>query len=318
MKLSVVIPVRNGARHLPACLDSLLSQTLKPDEVIVVDDGSTDGTFQVLADYAEKMSALRVIRQQNRGASAARNAGLEEARGRFLAFMDADDIASPDLYRTLVEMAEADQLDIALCNALYYFDGREPERLIYPNESDTTVMAGGDFLEQRLSRNSLLHVVWNQLYRRDFLTGLNLRFDLGITSEDVLWTTRALLAARRVRYTAKALYRYRIRHAQERPSGPTAVPGQRRMVESTVFNLKALNAIAFKESPKIARAVRWQAVDGALSVFHKINQIADSSTRAECWKLLRKEGFYGLLWRNAIEGSQRRRIISRWIKYGWR
>ena len=95
--VSVVVPVYNAEPYLRECLDSLLGQTLKEIEIIAVDDGSTDGSGQLLAEYAARDKRLKVISLKRSGAAAARNRGIEAARGKWLWFADADDIAAPGL-----------------------------------------------------------------------------------------------------------------------------------------------------------------------------------------------------------------------------
>lgn len=89
--LSLVMPVYNVAEFLPRCLDSLAAQTRPADEIIAVDDGSTDACPAILAEYAQRLPSLRTVRQENGGLSAARNTGIEHARGKWLAFVDSDD-----------------------------------------------------------------------------------------------------------------------------------------------------------------------------------------------------------------------------------
>jgi glycosyltransferase involved in cell wall biosynthesis len=93
--IDVVIPVRDGARFLPACLDSVIAQSYPPRAIIVVDDGSTDATPQVLVEYARRRSELQIIRSEPRGVSHARNLGLQASRAPFVAFLDADDVWEP-------------------------------------------------------------------------------------------------------------------------------------------------------------------------------------------------------------------------------
>lgn len=106
--VDVIIPVRNGARFIAACLDSVRAQTLQPNAVIVVDDGSTDGTAEVLQDYAGRWSSLRIIRSAPRGVSHARNRGLEISRAPFTAFLDGDDVWYPDKLERQLALFGAD------------------------------------------------------------------------------------------------------------------------------------------------------------------------------------------------------------------
>ncbi|MCR4763339.1 MAG: glycosyltransferase [Lachnospiraceae bacterium] len=107
-RVSVIVPVYNTRRYLSKCLDSLLAQTLDPEclEILVVDDGSTDGSGEMADEYAKKHGNLRVIHQDNAGSSAARNAGIDAAQGDYLGFVDSDDAVDPGMYEALVSFAE--------------------------------------------------------------------------------------------------------------------------------------------------------------------------------------------------------------------
>jgi hypothetical protein len=148
LDLSVVLPVYNVAPYLRQCLDSLANQERPAKEIIAVDDGSTDESPAILAEYAAgRLPSLNIIRQENGGLSAARNTGLRYATGKWLAFVDSDDFVAPSMFQTLVEAAERDDLDIALCNGIYHFDDKQPERPIY-----TAALEGKHYPDSPLRR----------------------------------------------------------------------------------------------------------------------------------------------------------------------
>jgi glycosyltransferase involved in cell wall biosynthesis len=125
--LSLVVPVYNVAPYLPRCLESLAALDPPADEIIVVDDGSTDDCPRILADWGPRLPQMRVIRQENGGLSAARNTGLDAASGKYLAFVDSDDFVSADAYADALRLAEDENLDMVLLNANYHFEGREAD-----------------------------------------------------------------------------------------------------------------------------------------------------------------------------------------------
>ena len=116
MQLSIIVPVYNAEEWLKECLDSLVAQTIDDFEVILVDDGSTDRSFDICREYAEKDSRFRLIRQDNQGAAAARNTGLGAAQGEFVGFIDSDDMASPDMFEVMVSRCLKEGRDIAWCS----------------------------------------------------------------------------------------------------------------------------------------------------------------------------------------------------------
>lgn len=114
-KLSVIVPVYNVEAYLPACIDSILSQTFCDLELILIDDGSPDACGQICDEYAEKDTRVRVIHQENRGVSAARNSGLQIASGEYIGFVDPDDWITPEMYAMLLEAAREKDAQIAVC-----------------------------------------------------------------------------------------------------------------------------------------------------------------------------------------------------------
>ena len=315
-RLSVVLPVYNVAASLPACLESLAQQTLPVGafEIIAVDDGSTDAGPAILAQYAGRMRNLRLFRQENGGLSAARNAGMKRANGTWVAFADSDDFVAPDIYARWLEQGEADDLDMVLGNGYYHCENREPDRPIYSGVHASEVLAGADWLRRRLEARFLPHMVWLHLYRREFIQTNQFAFVPRLIHEDVIWTTRALLRARRVRFDPQPRYFYRL---PVRRFGPDeAARRLDAIIASGIYNARTLGAIVLTEAPdqELARLIGWQLVDGALSVFHKIEQHPYPDARREYYRRLRDEGFFGLLWRHAADVRQKRKLAGRWLR----
>ena len=132
-KVSVIVPAFNAAPYLPECLDSILAQTADDLEVICIDDGSTDGTPQILAEYALRDGRLGWVSQENRGLSESRNRGIDLSSGKYLLFCDADDMLKPDAVRALVEKAERDRLDVLFFGAAFGNHQREGHKCIVGN-----------------------------------------------------------------------------------------------------------------------------------------------------------------------------------------
>lgn len=312
--LSIVMPVYNVAPYLPRCLESLAALNPPADEIIVVDDGSTDDCPAILAEFAARLPQMRVIRQENGGLSAARNTGLDAARGKYLAFVDSDDFVAADAYAEALRLAEDENLDMVLLNANYHFEGRQADYAIYADVPATDVIGGREWLRRRFRAGRLLHMVWMHLYRREFIEANRLRFVPRLIHEDVIWTTRALLAAQRVRYTGHVAVHYRIPLRRFTPE-----QGQRRLqaiVDSSVVNARALAAMCatLDEDPELRRLLADHLVDGALSVFHKLPKMPDRAAAAATLQGLRREGFLRLLWRHAQNAAQRRRIARHWLR----
>ena len=121
--VSIIIPVYNGERYLQKAIDSALAQTLHDLEIICVDDGSTDGSAAILDGYAAKDPRVKVIHRRNEGVSAARNAGIDVADGRYIYFLDADDELEPETCERLAAKADAGECDVVQCGHCEIRDG---------------------------------------------------------------------------------------------------------------------------------------------------------------------------------------------------
>jgi glycosyltransferase involved in cell wall biosynthesis len=312
--LSLVVPVYNVAPYLPRCLESLAALNPPADEIIVVDDGSTDECPRILADFGPRLLQMRVIRQENGGLSAARNTALDVATGKYLAFVDSDDFVSPDAYAEALRLAQEEDLDIVLLNANYHFEGREADYAIYADVPATDVVPGREWLRQRFRAGRFLHMVWMHLYRRDFIERHHFRFVPRLIHEDVIWTTQALLAAQRVRFTGHIAVHYRIPLRRFSPEQT-----QRRLqaiVDSSVTNAEALVRMVdgLDDDPELQDMLSDHLVDGALSIFHKLPKMPDRNVAATTLRRLRESGFIGLLWRHAHNAPQRRRLVRHWLR----
>ena len=207
MKLSIIIPAYNAEVYLPQCLDSILAQEHQGCEVIVVDDGSTDGTAALLERYPD----VKVVHQENRGMSTARNRGLDEARGEYILFVDSDDLLTAGALETLV--AELSGEDIIAFNAKKLHDATG-EQTYHPTIREPETTDGWTYFCRHRLESTDIHFVciWQRAYRRQFLIDNNLRFADGILrAEDDLFTTQAMLAAKTLRTITPCLYIYRIR-----------------------------------------------------------------------------------------------------------
>ena len=176
-KVSVIIPVYKVEKYLQECLDSVLGQTLKNMEIILVDDGSPDKCPQICDDYALKDCRIKVIHQENQGSSVARNNGMKIAKGDYVAFVDSDDIISPYMFEVLVGTGRnADIIECEVTKDKKYLSRRNV--LIKKKEYKSGILA------QYLKTNKV--GVWCRIYKREIIDGLY--FEDGAFSEDVMWS----------------------------------------------------------------------------------------------------------------------------------
>lgn len=225
MKLSIIIPAYNAEAYLPQCLDSILAQEQQGCEVIVVDDGSTDGTAALLERYPD----VKVIHQENRGMSTARNRGLDEARGEYILFVDSDDLLTDGALETLV--AELTGEDIISFNAKKLHDATG-EQTYHPTIRESETTDGWSYYNRHRLEPTDIHFVciWQRAYRRQFLIENNLCFADGLRrAEDDLFTTRAMLRAKSVKTITDCLYTYRVRQGSiTRTADPSLEADSRR------------------------------------------------------------------------------------------
>lgn len=195
--ISIVIPIYNVEPYLRRCLDSVLAQTYWDLEIILVDDGSPDGCGAICDEYAAKDGRVKVIHQQNKGLSGARNAGLSMATGEYIAFLDSDDYVDPTMYEKLLKVLEENRADIAECGYRWVkpdvtYDRENTGKVdVYTNLEALEKLYFGDQMFGGLSI-----VVWNKLYRAELLNGL--QFAQGLINEDVDFTPRAMYKAGKI------------------------------------------------------------------------------------------------------------------------
>lgn len=201
--ISIIIPVYNAEKYLTRCLDSVINQTYKKLEIIVVDDGSTDDSKKILEEYEKKDSRMVIIHKKNGGQSSARNVGLKYANGDYIGFVDSDDYIVDNMYEFLKDMIEQHHADIAMCDYT-----RNKNKLDKGWNEKIVEYLGEDInmLFYRLKGEKSFYSVWNRLYTKNLLQGIN--FIEGKTTEDVLFTYDVYKKASKVVYSPLKKYMY--------------------------------------------------------------------------------------------------------------
>ena len=217
MELSIIVPVYNAERYLDRCIASLLTQDLKHYEIILVDDGSSDHSYEIMQAYqASNPDRIRILQQPNGGQGSARNLGIQAARGEFLTFVDSDDYVAENCYSSLLAVLKQGNYDILLFDALAdYGDHLKPNPAL------------SDILESRpiTPKEYLIShpCAWNKIFRRDFWLAHQLCFPEGIWYEDLALIPLAALYTDRIYYQKQAAYFYvqsdnsTMRHSGFRP-----------------------------------------------------------------------------------------------------
>lgn len=217
-KVSVVIPVYNVEKFLRDCLTSVVEQTLTDIEIICVNDGSFDGSTDILNEFSECDSRFIVITQQNAGLAAARNRGLERATGDYIYFLDSDDFIVPGALEAAYHCARDNSLELLI------FDSDVVDELGAPTKERSwrnkqtkrsreydEVVTGRELFPRMVAASDYSTMVWMYLYSKKFLERTKLKFTERINFEDNDFSFKAILQAKRARHLHQALHCYRIR-----------------------------------------------------------------------------------------------------------
>jgi CDP-glycerol glycerophosphotransferase len=249
-RVSVVVPVYNVEAYLDDCLRSISAQTVRDFEVVMVDDGSTDGSVEIAERHAERDSRLRLVRQANGGLGNARNTGVQAAEGEFLSFVDSDDRLPPDALELLLGALDRTGSDFATGN-IHRFNSRRTwpaaflKRTFYRRRYSTHIERFRWLLSDRMAQN--------KLWRRSFWDEHGLSFPEGVLHEDIPVVLPAHFLARSVDVISRPVYYYR-----ERDDGAPSITQRRTEVRTLRDRLAAIEHVrAFLVSHGPPGARRW-------------------------------------------------------------
>ena len=201
-KLSIIVPVYKVEQYIHKCVDSILNQTFTDFELILVDDGSPDNCGKICDEYAQKDKRVRVIHKENGGLSDARNAGLEEAVGEYVSFIDSDDWVDLDLYSDVLAYACTNQLDV-VCFDVYEVKG---EKIKVQNRYDENKVFSGEDALYKILTDEIDNSACSKVYKRDLWN--EVKFPVGKCFEDVATTYKVFHKAIKVGYYKRAYYYY--------------------------------------------------------------------------------------------------------------
>lgn len=202
--ISVIVPIYNVEKYLQKCVDSIINQTYKNLEIILVDDGSPDNCPQMCDDYAKKDSRIKVVHKENGGLSDARNAGMKVATGEYVSFIDSDDYISLDFYETLLQTMIDNDSDIVECSVVKFYENEKFDE--YSDDLKVTNYETVDALDGLISENPFKQHVWNKLYKSS--VALDIPYAVGKLNEDEFWTYQVFGKAKKVTRIYKTMYYY--------------------------------------------------------------------------------------------------------------
>ncbi|NQX66761.1 glycosyltransferase [Paenibacillus alba] len=210
-KVSVVIPLYNAEKFLVPCVESLVAQTLRECEFIFINDGSSDGSQQIIERFCKQDSRIRLINQNNQGVSMARNKGLEAAAGEYVGFVDADDYIDADMYETFYHAAKQEDYDVVITNFESELEGLKVVTS-YPFPVDTRLTR--EYIEREILtyflKSDQLNAVWNKLYKRKLIIDNDVKFPEKMAlGEDGMFNMKFFVHAQTVTYKNYRGYHYR-------------------------------------------------------------------------------------------------------------
>ena len=202
--ISVVVPIYKVEKYLDKCVESLVNQTYKNLEIILVDDGSPDDCPQICDEYAKKDSRIKVVHKKNGGLSDARNAGMEIATGEYISFIDSDDYVSLDFFESLLNTMIAEDSDIVECGVVKFYEDEHFDE--YTDDLSVTNYSTVKGLSALISENPFHQHVWNKLYKTEMV--LDVPYAVGKLNEDEFWTYQIFGRAKKVTKINKTMYYY--------------------------------------------------------------------------------------------------------------
>ena len=213
-KVSIVVPIYNVERYLSECLDSILYQTLKNIEVILVDDGSPDNCGKIIDEYAKKDSRVIAIHQENSGYSVAVNKGIDLAKGEYIGVIESDDFIEPDMYELLYKDAKKNNTDVT--KGLFYFYNptlnEDEQNKVYFNPCgiDLRLAPNGAFHVTEWPRIIGFHAsIWSSIYKSDFVKKIKIPETAGASYQDFPFMIEVMCKAKRISIVKKAFVHWR-------------------------------------------------------------------------------------------------------------
>lgn len=307
--ISVIVPVFNIKDYLSECIESLIDQSFDDYEIILIDDGSTDGSAAICDDYACKWNKIKVFHKINGGLSSARNAGIEIAVGEYLVFVDGDDLVKKTYLLDLYNSISKFKTDIAICGFSYFAKSKITSHCIFPCRRVLTALECIDFYFN--INRSFFVVAWNKIYKREIFE--TLRYPVGLLHEDTYILHQIFSEGRTVSIINDCLYLYR-----KRENSIMSVRNQKSIVDTIIAYLN--RASFFKNNDSffektlcdLSNAFRELESVAGISENDEIDDLKRTYKQFLRKKILRKKIFFK--WYVQILNPYWRKLI----KFVWR
>lgn len=301
LDISIVIPVYNTGKYLDLCMESVLAQTFTNYEVILVDDGSTDGSAEICDKWASDNEKISVLHLENSGAAVARNIGAQNARGRYIAFVDSDDTVSREYLSVLYDNLDKNNADISVAGYQKVLEGEQISEA--DDENITECLTGAEAMEKLLYQRGVMSVPWGFIVSKELC--LEVPFPGGRRVEDYATIYKLFSKAKRIVFSNRVLYRYFIR--------PTStVFASSAILKNTDYYMHGLDMIAYvsKEFPKYVAAAYSRHFSACFQI------LSETKKNEESKELLSK--VYGDIrkYRSVVAKDKKTRKANKIAAYG--
>lgn len=315
--ISVIVPVYKAEKYLDQCISSIVNQTYKNIELILVDDGSPDRCSYICDVWGKKDKRIKVIHQQNSGGGQARNNALAIARGEMIAFVDSDDYIAPIMFEFLHDQFH-DGVDIVECNFCEVHDGNA----LFDSKNDpfeAQVFTAEEAMIENIEDHIFRQLIWNKMYRKSVIK--NVRFPIGKKIDDEFWTYQVLGNARKLIHTNKTLYAYRqqdnsVMHLLSTDKRLEAIEAKIQRHEYICKNMPALETkslynlwftciyqgqLILKANKKDTDHNLWNRLEKTLRRYPIKRNLKDVPIIKKMWLTIASNSFYLVCkWRNAL------------------
>lgn len=276
--ISVIVPIYNVEKYLARCVDSIVNQTYKNLEIILVDDGSPDRCPQMCDDYAEKDSRIKVVHKKNGGLSDARNAGMAVATGEYISFIDSDDYVSDDFFECLLDVMNKENSDIAECSVVkLYEDNRFDE---FSDDLSVKTYDTQDAMSALIAENPFHQHVWNKLYKTELIK--DIPYAVGKLNEDEFWTYQVFGRANKVSKLNKTMYYYFQRNSS---------------IMGVGYNIRRLDALEGKANrqkyiennfPELSTQAKIDLYGSCMFAYQSVLKFMSGADKKKALELIRK------------------------------
>lgn len=307
-KVSVIIPVYNVEEYLVRCLDSVTQQTLEDIEIICINDGSTDNSYEILKKYAQKDKRIHVIDKNNEGQGIARNLGIQYARSEYISFVDPDDEIHPDMLKCMYEQARKLNSEIVICDLLkiqewsgkvfrhHFFQKAKSAVKLTPVDLQPGINLAKDEFLQTLLVSACYSV--NRVYKTEFLKSNNIQFSLERCFEDVIFILKSHTLAEKISYIDRPFYHYHLRQT------------------STLRNLSKIHTILLETLEEIQNYLTENGLTGNLR--DNFANFAAMNTIWTCPKLSTAEKNFLLANVRKYLSSSDYHLLQKELKFGFK